>query len=89
MFEWDEYNTEHIASHEVEPDEVEEAFIDPRRFIHIVGGRRGERRWALYGKTYNGRILVIIYTRRGGRLRVVTARDAGSDDKRTYRSRGK
>jgi uncharacterized DUF497 family protein len=48
-----------------------------------------ERRWALLGATEEGRRLYVVYTRRRGRIRVVSARDATPREKRRYRKRGK
>lgn len=89
MFEWDDNNVDHIAEHGVNAEEVEEAFADPDSSFRAVGRRRGERRWALYGKTDSGRILFIVYTRRHGSIRTVTARDATTREKQTYHQQGK
>ena len=52
-----------------------------------VRGRSGERRWAIVGATEAGRIIVIIYTWRGPRARVVTAYPAsGRPGLRAYRN---
>jgi uncharacterized DUF497 family protein len=50
---------------------------------------RGERRWALLGATEPGDFLFVVYTRRHGRIRVVTARVASDREKRRYRTQGK
>ncbi len=81
MFEWDDNNVDHIAEHGLYPEEVEEAFDDPYSWFHSIGRRRGERRWQLHGKTDGGRILFIVYTRRHGLIRVVTAREANAVEK--------
>ncbi len=44
-----------------------------------------ERRSGFIGATEAGRILYVAYTKRGGVIRVVTARDANSREKRSYR----
>lgn len=41
------------------------------------------------GSTDDGRILLVVYTRRDSALRVVTARDAEDDEERLYRRRRK
>ena len=75
-FEWDDANEEHIAAHGIQPDDVEEAISDPRRIRKPARRVRGEARWGIVGSTEAGRVLSIIYTRRAGRLRVVSAWDA-------------
>lgn len=84
-FDWDRHNEGHVLRHGVRPFEVEEALADPRR----VGaeGRRveRERRWAAIGSTEVGRTLLVIFTLRGSKVRVVTARPATQAEKRRYR----
>ncbi len=86
-FDWDEANLEHIARHGVSPLEVEEAVTDPRRLGVPAYNLRGEVRWAVLGATEAGRVLFVVLTRRHGRIRVVTARDATPREKRRYRRR--
>ena len=85
VFEWDEHNVEHIALHDVEPWEAEDAMYDPGRIGVPAYNQGRERRWALLGITEAGRILFVVFTRRRGRLRVVTARDALVREQRQYR----
>jgi uncharacterized DUF497 family protein len=88
-FDWDEANTAHIARHGVRPEEAEEALTDPRRLVLRIRSQRGEERWAALGTTEAGRILFVVFTRRRGRVRAITARDATPEEKRRYRKRGK
>ncbi len=83
-FDWDDDNIEHIARHGVEPWEAEEAVGDPDR---IARRRRGGR-LAVIGATEAGRVLVVVLDRKDrGVWRVVTARDSGPNEKRSYRRR--
>ena len=75
-FDWDQANIEHIARHNLIPFEVEEALLDQQK---------NEQRWAALGKSYNGRVLFVVFTRRNGLIRVITARDATPKEKRRYR----
>ncbi|MDT7909987.1 BrnT family toxin, partial [Thermus sp.] len=84
-FDWDEANTAHIARHGVRP---EEALANPRRLVLRIRSQAGEERWAALGATEAGRILFVVFTRRRGRARVITARDATPEEKRRYRKRG-
>lgn len=73
----------------MEPDEAEEALLDPRRIGTPAYNVAAERRWAYLGATELGRIVFVVVTRRGGRIRVITARDAEAAEGRRYRRRRK
>ena len=77
------------GSRPVEFDWDEEALTDPRRLVFRIRSQRGEERWAALGATEAGRILFVVFTRRRGRVRAITARDATPEEKRRYRKRGK
>lgn len=85
MFDWDDQNIGHIARHGVSPDEAEQAVMDSRRISRQAYSTGEERRSAVVGATLDGRLLFVVYTRRRGLIRVVTARDAHPDDRRWYR----
>lgn len=72
LFDWDGANIDHIAEHDVTPEEAEEAMLgDPLDIgFDIVDD---EERWSYIGETNDGRILRIAITVRGRRMRVVTA----------------
>ncbi len=72
MFDWDEANRKHLADHGVTPSEAEEAVTnDPLDLEEQF--RNGEERLMQIGETNAMRILVVVTTWRGNRLRVVTA----------------
>jgi uncharacterized protein len=84
LFIWDDKNIEHIARHHVEPEEAEEAFLDPNRVR--FGAHSGSL--GLIGCTEEGRRLVVIYVKKeGDKYRVITARDANENEKSQYRRR--
>jgi uncharacterized protein len=85
IFDWDNANIDHITQHNVVPSEVEDALIDPRRVGASPKKVSEEKRWAVLGNTSEGRILFVVFTRRAGMIRVVTARDATEQEKRRYR----
>lgn len=72
LFDWDDANISHVAQHGVTPEESEEVILgDP-----LDAGFEtvdGEGRWAYIGETNEGRILRVVITIRGERVRVVTA----------------
>jgi len=82
-FDWDNGNTNHLATHKVSPEEAEQVIENnpldlPAR---TVGG---EERFAHLGETATGRILVVVATERDGLIRVVTAYPAKSRMRRFY-----
>lgn len=87
QFDWDAGNIDHLS--DIEPEEAEEAILDPGRVGCDVYNMPGERRWGLLGRTDAGDILFVVYTYRNGKVRVVTARLAVPREQRRYRTRGK
>jgi uncharacterized DUF497 family protein len=84
-FDWDTGNVEHISEHQIEPEEAEQALLDPGRIPAPAYQAQHERRRAVLGATESGRVLFVVFTHRAGRLRVVTARDATDRERRRYR----
>lgn len=83
LFEWNDANILHLAEHEVTPEEAEEVILgDPIEFgFEVVGG---EDRWAYIGETNERRILRVVITFRGERMRVVTAFEPPRASKTIY-----
>jgi uncharacterized protein len=80
-FIWNIEIVEHIASHSVRPDEIEDVAFDDEP--HIRKGRQGRR--YLYGKTIGGRYLFIVYVLTPKKeARVITARGMDEKEKRLY-----
>ncbi|CAN5893624.1 BrnT family toxin [soil metagenome] len=86
-FDWNEVNIGHVSRHGVEPWEVEEGVRDPERIGVSARKTLAERRFAVVGATESGRVLFVVFTRRGEIVRVITARDADDGEKRRYRRR--
>ncbi|MBJ7608144.1 MAG: BrnT family toxin [Candidatus Dormibacteraeota bacterium] len=84
MFDWDreDGNSLHIREHGVEPGEAEQAYLDPHRLGSDAYNLGPERRSGWIGATDAGRVLFLITVRRGGQVRIVTARDASPTMKR-------
>jgi len=87
-FDWDDENVDHAQRHDVEWWEAEEALADPKRVPLAPAPNNREVRRAFVGMTEAGRLLVVVYTHRGDRIRVVTARRPSDHEARLYR-RGK
>jgi uncharacterized DUF497 family protein len=71
-FEWDDANLDHIARHQVSPEEAEQ-LIESDPLDIEAETVDGEERTTSIGCTNRGRFLVVVTTLRGTRLRVVTA----------------
>lgn len=75
-FEWDKGNTGKNFKHRVEDKETEEVFLDDKRLIFKDKLHSGnEERFRIIGKTKHGRILFVVFTIRGGKVRIISARD--------------
>jgi len=83
--DWDEDSIEHIARHNVEPEEVEEVLME--RYL-LERGRR-QRSYVL-GRTGDGRYLFIVPARRRSqRYRVITAREMTTTERRRFQRKVK
>ncbi len=86
QFDWNEANIAHIARHLVTPDEAEQvAANDPLELE--VQLRNGEERIIHLGETDAGRVLFVIVTVRGEKIRVVTAHPANKKAKEFMQTR--
>jgi uncharacterized DUF497 family protein len=82
-FNWDSANIEHIARHDVEPEEAEQ--VVRNRPIDLDGVlRNGEERTLHLGETDAGRVLFVVITERAGMHRVVTSRPATRNERAFY-----
>lgn len=76
-FEWDEGNsTKNEVSHNVSKEECEESFRNsPRLIQRDVSHSKKEKRYYMFGTTNFGRLLSLVFTLRGNKIRVISARD--------------
>jgi hypothetical protein len=85
-FEWDTANRDkNWHTHQVASTEAEDIFFDQsrRQFpdpIHSTG----EVRHLIIGQTREKRVLVVAFTIRNTKLRVISARDANKQEKHFY-----
>jgi uncharacterized protein len=83
-FEWDEAKSQaNILKHGI--DFVDAIAVFSGRFIETEDQRRdyGERRYRAVGRL-GGAVIQVAYTWRGERRRIISARRAGRNDRRTY-----
>ena len=76
-FEWDQGNSsKNLLKHQVEDWECEQVFFnEPLLVLDDTKHSLVEKRWVAFGRTDGGRLLVVIFTKRGKLLRVISARD--------------
>jgi uncharacterized protein len=72
LFDWDDANVAHIARHGVMPEDVESIVLGASVPL-AVDERAGEERHTDLGETAEGRLLLVVWTWRRQRIRVVTA----------------
>ena len=85
MFEWDEAKRDaNLVKHGVDFVDALEVFADPRRIERIDKRREyREERHQVVGRV-GEQVLFVVYTRRGEARRVISARRASKDERRTY-----
>ena len=72
-FDWDDANRNHLARHDVRPEEAEQAILDPRALLLEIEVSRGEDRTKAVGMTASGRVLAVVFTLPGEAVRPITA----------------
>jgi hypothetical protein len=87
-FEWDPRKArENLLKHGVGFEEALTAFADPLS-IEIPDPEHSldEERFVLIGRGARGRLLVVVHTERGDRIRLISARRATRREARTHAS---
>ena len=85
-FQWDRGNTnKNLVKHNVQNWECEQVFFNrPLLVLEDPEHSVAEKRWGAFGKTDPGRLLVLIFTKRGNLLRVISARPMNSKERKFY-----
>ena len=83
QFDWNNSNIQHIARHDVAPEEAEQV-IQNEPVDAGVALRNNEERTLHLGETNVGRVLFVVATERMGLIRVVTARPARRSERDFY-----
>ena len=74
----------HLAKHKVSFAHAEQALRDPSAVTVEDPDAQGERRFVTLGLDALGRILVVVYTPRGDRVRLISARKASRGEAAQY-----
>ena len=84
-FEWDAGNREKNLKHGVHAPECEQVFFnEPLLILDDAKHSVADDRFAAFGQTDQGRMLVVVYTRRSNLLRVISARDMNRRERQFY-----
>lgn len=84
-FDCDKGNIEkNWKKHKVSYTECEETFFNSPVVAGDEKHSDAENRFYLLGKTDNGRLLFIVFTMRGKKIRVISARDMNRSERRIY-----
>jgi uncharacterized DUF497 family protein len=87
-FEWDpEKGAANVKKHGVEFAEAMTIFGDPLELtIADPDHSEGEPRFLSIGLSAGSRLLVVAYAERTGRMRIINAREASSQERKNYES---
>lgn len=91
LFEWDpDKAKQNLETHGISFDEASTAFGDVLSLaIHDPLHSQEEDRFVLIGNSYKDRLLVVIHTDRGDRIRLITARKATKKERKQYEESAK
>jgi uncharacterized DUF497 family protein len=86
-FDWDQWNIQkNEEKHGVSSLEAESVFYDPnlKIFDDLRHNTILEKRWIAYGKSVGHRILMIAFTLRRRKIRIISARVASKKERNVY-----
>ncbi|MDX2061623.1 MAG: BrnT family toxin [Bacteroidia bacterium] len=88
-FDWDEGNLhKSLAKHTITCDEAESVFLPASRdrtlIVEVTREAENERRWAILGYSHTKQLLRIVFTFRGKKIRVISARSASRTERQSY-----
>ena len=88
-FEWDPRKAHrNLTIHGVSFDEASTAFQDPlSQTIADPLHSEDEKRFVLLGRSHRNRLLVVVHTERGDRIRLISARLASTRERVRYEER--
>ncbi|BBJ28543.1 hypothetical protein ATHSA_p10033 (plasmid) [Athalassotoga saccharophila] len=88
IYLWTKGSIEHIAKHDVMPEEVEEDIFDDKP-LFMVSNRDGKDRMYVLCRTLTNRLLFVVITKPvKNQVKIITARDMTDKDIRLYKKRG-
>lgn len=87
IFDWDQWNLQkNETKHGVASEEAESVFMDPHHcvFEDMKHSTANEKRLVLYGRGLLHRILMVGFTIRKSKIRIITARPASHKERDVY-----
>ncbi|PSB02324.1 BrnT family toxin [Merismopedia glauca] len=85
--EWDSNKAAiNLQKHGVSFSDAEAVLFDPNALSFEDTTAQGERRFVAIGMDHLWRLLVVVYTDRGNRVRIISARPATRSERRQYES---
>jgi len=83
-FEWDENKRRaNVAKHGIDFVDAADVFADPMPFIYRSAQSSNEERYVAIGNS-KGTIIAVVFTRREGKLRIISARAARKSERESY-----
>ena len=88
-FEWDEKKADdNLRKHGVSFDEAKTVFNDPFSVtIYDPDHSSDEQRYIDIGLSSKGRLIVVSYSERGERIRIISSREAKKKEQREYENK--
>lgn len=85
-FEWDDNKAQiNLAKHHIAFEDAAGVFDDPHRLaLDVSRPEDGEQRSKIIGKMHNTVLAVVVCTDRDGRIRLISARKAGQNEREHY-----
>ena len=86
QFQWDENKAkQNLSKHGVSFEEAKTIFDDPLYVdFYDPDHSDNEERYLMVGQSNRGRILILSYTERGNRIRLISAREVTPNERKTY-----
>jgi len=88
-FEWDRGNIDKsYQKHGISPKQSEEIFLDKElKILKDIGHSQKEARYIALGKTFEKKILFVVFVIRKNKIRIISARKANKKERRKYESK--
>jgi hypothetical protein len=85
-FEWDKNKArKNLKNHDVSFDEASTIFSDTLSLaIYDPLHSESEDRFILIGNSHSNRLLVVVHTERGDKVRIISARQANKQERKKY-----
>jgi len=85
-FEWDKGNIDKsYQKHGITPTQSEEVFLDENlRVIKDIKNSQKETRFIALGRDFEKKFLFVVFTFRGDKIRIISARPMNKKERRKY-----